>query len=282
MSKLTWVNHPRLRAALSLLANGGRLDPDDAVEILSILRDESAFHIKRLIGKRYYKKFYPTNRYGKPWDLDCPKGIVDHYTAGVAARGTLRWFSAEPRGPGVSNSSAHIVIDHDGTIVIVVNPLTYVAWHAPGVNSTHIGIEHVNAGLLRKHEGKLYYQKRRTYPVERYSRIEEINGECWEPYTTAQIVSNVILKRLFLCIFSTMTRAGFVDHQQVDPNRKRDCGPLWPLDAINSLAFSGIPTGSIAALEEERLSAIDTSCFGSSVEKAIDDVRRGHLLDKMF
>jgi len=250
--------------------NGGKNDPDTAEENLSRLAVEGERLTKELVGKTFYDAYFPSDRHGNHWAGGCPFGIVDHFTAGTRASGTLKWFSSKPRGAGVGNSSAHAVIDRDGAIIIVIDPLMNIAWHAPGANGTHVGIEHVNAGLLRKVGEKYFYQVNRKYPNSRTSELQTIGNKIWEPYYTKQIVSNIILKRwLIEARPDMMKREYFVDHQQVDPQRKIDCGPLWPLDGINDLVFSEEPVRDMKWLEKTYLTEEEVEDFKIQVHKKI-------------
>ncbi len=235
-----WVKDEKTRAAMDYILNGGRMDEKDAANVLSRMWDESPQHIAKAVGQDFYDKYYPTNRGGPVWKDGKPIGVVDHYTTGVNARGVLRWFSSEPRGPDVGTSSAHVVIDREGVIMFVVNPLTHVAWHAPGANNNHIGIENVNAGLLRKAGDRYYRMRAIPYREDRIPMIQTIKEEYWEPYTCTQVVANILLKRLFFAAIPTIKREHLVDHEMVDPTRKRDCGPLWPLQEINDMAITDV------------------------------------------
>lgn len=263
----SWMKTDKLRAAADLTLNGGELSQDDAVHAIEMLRDESAEHITQQVGEEFYAQYYPTDRLGGRWKKGFPVGLVDHYTSGINPRGTLKWFSSRPRGSGVGTSSAHVVLDREGILYVVVDPLKRVAWHAPGANSTSIGIEHVNAGLLlRKTDGKFYYLKTRPYPENRVAQLQEINKEkFWEPYSAAQFVSNVVFKRWFIQAVLTTKEDHFVDHQEVDPERKKDCGPLWPLYELNELAFSMKAFHKMEWLKKEILTEQDITAFKKEV-----------------
>lgn len=265
-----WVQNKNLKAALDYTMNGGKMDPDQAEEKLDLLTIEGEYLTEKIVGTDFYKQYFPSDRHGSHWKTECPYGVVDHFTAGTQAAGTLKWFSSRARGVGASNSSAHAVIDRNGTIIIVIDPLMHVAWHAPGANSTHVGIEHVNAGLLRKDGEAYFWQNTRQYPKERIPELQEIDGKFWEPYYTQQIVSNVILKRwLIEARPEMMEREHFIDHQQVDPNRKIDCGPLWPLDGINDLVFSREPVREMKWLEKDYLTKEDAKDFKIQVHEMV-------------
>lgn len=264
-----WAENNRLRAAADYTLNGGVLDQASAKDAIKELWAESAILIENQVGKEFYANYYPTARHGGRWKVGNPVGVVDHYTAGISPRGTLRWFSNKPRGSGVGNSSAHALISRTGVIYLIVNPLEHIAWHAHKANKTSVGIEHVNAGvLLRKTDGKFYYLGTYMYPESRVGKLQEVkNGEFWEPYSTAQIVSNIVLKRWLIWAMpeKQMKKEMFTDHQRVEPNRKKDCGPLWPLYQINELVFSEKPIRGLNWLEKEFLSLADLSQFVTEI-----------------
>jgi N-acetyl-anhydromuramyl-L-alanine amidase AmpD len=262
----SWTTDPKLKAAADLTMNGGRLLEEDARLVINTLSAESERLIKKYVGEEFYNQYYPSNRHGGNWDDDHPIGLVDHYTAGISARGTLKWFSNRDRGPGVGNSSAHFVMDRNGATMVIVDPLTTLAWHATWANRNHIGIEHVNAGLLSKNDkGELLYMNRHAYPDSRKDLPQEISGNLWEPYTAAQVVANIVLKRWLIQAIPTLTREHFVDHEIIDPERKTDCGPLWPLAELNDLVFSWRPIRPMKWLGVDNLLKQDVDAFKEEV-----------------
>lgn len=262
-----WITNPSLREAAESVLNGGRLLQEDARLVIEQLQEESAAHIKKRVGESFYSDYFPTDRVGPEWKEGQPYGVVDHYTAGIDNVKPIRWFSSRPREPGVGNSSAHYVIDRDGVILQLINPLHRVAWHARSFSYTHIGIEHVNAGLLRKVNGKLRYMNTIPYPEGRVEKVQEIEGENWEPYQVRQIVANIVLKRLLQMAIPALVRPGFIDHEMADPHRKRDCGPLWPMHDINALVFSGEPVRNMLWMDEECLSQVGVYEFHREVQE---------------
>jgi N-acetyl-anhydromuramyl-L-alanine amidase AmpD len=269
MSKLDWfhwIQDPSLRAAADLVLNGGRLPQGDARRVFSDLQEESVLQIKAKVGDSFYDKHFPTDRDGPEWDGDRPIGLIDHYTAGISGRSTLKWFSSRVRGEGISNSSAHYVLDRDGIVLQLINPLERVAWHARGHSYTHVGIEHVNAGLLRKVNGAFRYLNVRKYPKDRVDHVQVIEGEHWEPYKVRQIVTNIVLKRWLIMAKPQLRQEGFIDHEMADPMRKRDCGPLWPLHDINALAFSDKPIRGMMWMDVDYLSTAGVFEFHREVQ----------------
>lgn len=261
----SWIKDDSLRGAANYTLNGGVFGQDGAKEVIRKLWDESTAQIQITIGKGFYEKYYPTDRHGGRWSSGNPVGVVDHYTAGVSARGTLKWFSKMKRESGVGNSSAHAVIERNGVIYLVVDPLKSLAFHARSANRTSVGIEHVNVGYLRrKRTGEFYNTNQLAYPPERVSELQEVDsGLFWEPYTSAQLVANIVLKRwLVLALkIGQMRKDHFVDHQQIDPARKKDCGPLWPLHELNELVFSMKPVQNMRWLSKNVLSQKDIEEF---------------------
>lgn len=234
-----WVSDPMLRQGLENLLAGLRPAKSDAESLVRKLIDEGERHTLRHVGPTFYSKNFPTNRHGASWGAGQPSGWVDHYTADPNVRGTLMWFSNMDRGPKGGNSSAHFVVDKDGSVMTLVNPLTTVAWHATWANPTHIGAENVNTGLLRKSAtGEYIYLDNTPYPAALIPQLQRVGAQMWEPFTTAQVVASLVLKRLMIAARPSLVIEKFVDHQVIDPAHKVDCGPLWPLRELNKLAFS--------------------------------------------
>jgi len=259
-----WIHSSLLRAAHALTLNGGEMGHVSANTALDLLKTESEIHIRELVGDTFYNKYFPTNRAGGSWGAERPFGVVDHYTAGVDPARTLRWFSSREREtPG--SSSAHFVIDRDGVVMMLIDPRDKIAWHARKDSYTHVGIEHVNAGLLGKSSGDFVYQETLYYPRGRADMLQELGSGFWEPYTSKQVVANVILKRLLVQAIPTLDEEHFVDHQVLDPERKKDCGPLWPLANINALVFSWKPVRNLTSLEPAYMTKNAVALFNSEV-----------------
>lgn len=238
MNLFPWLTDEVLHADLVGAIVGHKLNQDSAVKVINQLTKFGNILLQRIIGGAIYTKFFPTDRHGGPWTTGQPVGWVDHYTAAPDAKGSLLWFSNMSRGTDPSTSSAHYVIDRDGSIITVVDPLSTIAWHARAANPTHIGIEHVCTGLLGKSPSGYTYLGNIPYPKTREPDIQIVNGEAWEPFTVQQVLSNLALKRLLIAAIPTLSIEFFTDHQALNPQTKRDCGPLWPLKALNKFAFS--------------------------------------------
>jgi N-acetyl-anhydromuramyl-L-alanine amidase AmpD len=238
MLNIDFIKSPKLKKIYADIIHGTNPNMETALNAISMLKKEGESNLKSWVGTRFYETYFPTNRHGGHWRAGRPTGLVDHYTAGIDGSHTARWFSNRSRKGGAGNSSAHFIMERDGSLVVLVDPLTTIAYHATWANKDHIGIEHVNAGLLNRVEGELFFQETRPYPTNRADQVEKSRGSEWEMYTSAQVISNIVLKRLLIAAIPTLEKDHFVDHEIIDPARKRDCGPLWPMKDINDLVFS--------------------------------------------
>jgi len=238
---LAWIRKRNLKRLTDSILDGQPIDREAARNGLDTLQLESQATIRSRVTTEYYSQYYPTLRKGGAWSAGKPVGVVDHFTGATTAASTLRWFSSEPRKPGEGNSSAHVVIDRDGTIMVVIDPLSKTAFHATVANETHIGIEHVNCGELQQSpSGLVLFMGTYKYPADRLSQIQLVGTGMWEPYTALQLVSNIVLKRLLRYAIPTLERSRFVQHKDVSPIRKTDCGPLWPAPEIDDLVFKNV------------------------------------------
>lgn len=261
-----WIRNRNLRRLADSVVDGQPVNQTAARSGLDILKLESQATIRSLVTPEYYSRYYPTKRTGGAWGPGKPVGVVDHFTGAAAAGSSLRWFSSEPRKPETGNSSAHVVIDRNGTIMIVVDPLSRVAFHATIANQTHVGIEHVNCGELQQTPtGLLLFMGTYKYPAERISQVQVVGGSMWESYTALQLVSNIVLKRLLRYALPTLERSHFVQHKDIDPGRKVDCGPLWPAPEIDNLVFSDVAFRDMSWTQLETLTAQDTTKFKQDV-----------------
>ncbi len=176
-----------------------------------------------------------------------PKIAVIHFTGGGSAMSSANWFADRSRPPA-SGSSAHVVIDRDGSIVQCVG-LDRVAWHAGrsswqgivGLNSHSIGIELANYGNLHAVGGNWCGpgDKKVANPVMAVHRNGNPDGSRnpigWEPYPAAQIAATHELMALLV----TMGVTQAVGHDDIAPVRKSDPGPAFDMTLFRAHAFGG-------------------------------------------
>ena len=162
-----------------------------------------------------------------------PKIVVIHFTAGGSARSSADWF----RNPQNKNSSAHVVIERDGTIIQCVN-LEKVAWHAGrsswhglvGLNQYSIGIELANWGNLRSADGGWVTSsgKRIAEPFLGAHRNGNPDGSTrpigWEPYPEEQVAA---ARHFVEALIAAYGINEIVGHDDIAPVRKSDPGPAF-------------------------------------------------------
>jgi N-acetyl-anhydromuramyl-L-alanine amidase AmpD len=180
-----------------------------------------------------------------------PIGATLHFTAGSDIRRALRWFMQKKHE---AQASANVVVA-DGwpeewielaenldlvkalpAAVVQCVPPDKPAWHATWVNSMCYGIEMVNAGELRLHNGEWAWwpdDYTRTWHAQGAVPKEPVQmyGRAWEPYTVEQVLAVVEVLRQVQKLYGTLTRYMTVGHENVT-RAKIDPGPLFPIHGV--------------------------------------------------
>lgn len=188
-----------------------------------------------------------------------PTGIVCHDTAGSMKKfSSVVWFESE-----ACETSAHIVVERDGTITQLV-AFDTVAYHAgrssykgrEGCNSYMLGIEVVNPGMMvkRGEEAHLIYKVNGPdgtiveKVVERFplSQCQEVHtkehGQGWcLPYTPEQIDAVTAICNALARAYPTIT--DITAHYIISPKRKVDVTPIFPLEQLRQSVF-GLPAAA--------------------------------------
>ena len=192
--------------------------------------------------------FVEAHAYGK--DAITPNIILLHDTAGRLERGSsVGWFkSAE------CNTSAHVVVERDGSITQMV-PFDRRAFHAGkssyngrsianSVNSFSIGIEIVNPGALGA-DGSAWFKAK--FPIDQLKKVKtkEHGDSHWMPYTADQVSAVTELCKALVDAYPEIH--DITTHWFVSPGRKVDPNPLFPVDEVRQAVFA--PRGeAVAAL----------------------------------
>lgn len=165
-----------------------------------------------------------------------PPGIlVIHFTAGGSARSSADWF----RHPGNKDSSAHIVVERDGSAIQCV-ALDRIAWHAgksrwgalSGLNQYSIGIELANWGYLRPSGDGWATStgKPIAAPYLGMHRNGNPDGSRrpigWESYPQEQIEAARGIETALVAAFGI---SEIVGHDDIAPTRKWDPGPAFDM-----------------------------------------------------
>lgn len=173
-----------------------------------------------------------------PEEMEEPKYIIIHYTAGSTAESAIAWL-CNP----VADASAHLVIARDGTITQLV-PFDKPAWHAgrssykelKDLNRCTIGIELDNAGKLTRRGDNWYSWFNKMYPADeviearhRYRNIEA----GWHNYTEEQI--DACREVCFTLKPAYKTLENILGHDDISDYGKVDPGPAFPMDKFQSL-----------------------------------------------
>lgn len=231
------------------------MDFKDAQGIYSSLRIASAAILKAIgcrtephevngKGKTRTCKYKPINGQSRY------RGILYHYTAGVAEIGTMRWGNHPGWGNEVCSWHVTILDRISDTVVgeiwdqqetalrrlfpvptVIMADWRWGTWHGNWTCNTTLGVENRNSGY--SYEAKGGPNKLGKPPVE-------INGRRWEPYTREQMIANINLGRL---------ANGWIDGQ-LDPDwvlshqcvwaSKSDTGLAYPMHDVRSAIFSDL------------------------------------------
>jgi len=174
-----------------------------------------------------------------------PKIVVMHFTGGGSARSSAEWFRS-PKNPG---SSAHVVIDRDGSIIQCV-PFDHVAWHAGksqwrglvGLNQYAIGIEMANWGNLTSAGGgwAAINGARIAQPFMAAHRNGNPDGAHgligWEPYSAEQFQSAIGVVQ---ALVAALGLNEIVGHDDIAPTRKWDPGPAFDMARFRTACLGG-------------------------------------------
>lgn len=167
------------------------------------------------------------------------KYLIVHYTAGQTLDGAVSWFMNP-----AARASAHFVVASDGSIVQMV-PLDRRAWHAgesrwdglKSLNAHSIGIEIVNAGKLHRTSRGWVTWAERVVPEDEVTvatHKHESVATGWHEYTAEQI--DAVLE-LGVALHAAFGFKDVLGHDDIAPDRKKDPGPLFPLDALRGRLF---------------------------------------------
>jgi N-acetylmuramoyl-L-alanine amidase len=172
-----------------------------------------------------------------------PKVLVMHFTYGASGRSSANWFR-DRTNPG---SSAHVVIDRDGSVIQCADFQT-VCWHAGrsrlrdivGLNAHALSIEMANWGYLRQagsgwksHTGVAIANP--VIATHKNGNPQGSPSPCgWEPYPEAQFLNAVAVAQ---ALVSEYGLTEIVGHDDISRGRKWDPGPAFDMLRFRARVF---------------------------------------------
>ncbi len=183
-----------------------------------------------------------TTNQGSKLKAGKPEFIIIHYTAGPNAKSAINWLKNKD-----ASASAHLVIDHDGSITQMVRFDT-IGWHAgvsswkalKGLNKYSIGIEIANWGHLMGQAG--YWRSWTGAPltddrvITAAHRNQPATQRAWEIYDAAQIDATLDAVRALVAHYGIESN-NLLGHDDISPTRKTDPGPAWDMDRFRAKVF---------------------------------------------
>lgn len=164
--------------------------------------------------------------------------IIVHTTAGWTKAGAIRTLKRK-------HLSYHYLIDYDGSVEQLVDPVKYVAFHAGGVNDFSIGVSLVNVAYETNKVREKPIENN-TAPWEKRIWYHPKNGrktnKKWQPFTPEQISSWTVLMKRLVTNFK-IKKENIQMHAAVSKKVKMDPGPMLPWDETLDLLYQDNGSG---------------------------------------
>ncbi len=210
-----------------------------------------------------------------------PKIVVIHFTGGGSARSSAEWF----RSPQNAGSSAHVVIDRDGSVIQCVS-FDKIAWHAGksrwgalvGLNQYSYGVELANWGDLKSSgsEWSSHTGLRISDPFIATHRNGNPDGSPgpigWEPYPEAQLSTATALMQLLVEGFGVKEVVG---HDDIAPTRKWDPGPAFDMLRFRTRVFGDRRDNSDNLIEVRAVEGLNLRAGPGMQFAAIESLANG-------
>ncbi len=180
-----------------------------------------------------------------------PTVIVTHYTTGWSGKGSRDWLLGAAGGTSNRITSAHVVIDHDGTAWQIA-PFNRRAHHAGpskygtlrDLNSHAIGLEFANPGWMKPLGGNRWVDdngvvktadqlnSRGGFTEAPHPRVgSQIYG--WPLFSERQLATG---REIVLALIRKYAIKAIVTHEEIDTRGwKTDPGPAFPQQSFVDL-----------------------------------------------
>ena len=180
-----------------------------------------------------------------------PRFIVTHYTANWSGSGARDWLLGAAGGTTNTGSSAHVVIDRDGTAWQIAR-FNRRAWHAgpskygnlKNLNSHSVGLEFVNPGYMKSDGNGGWFDwagnalsdqaldDRGGYILAPH-QIVGSDTYAWPVYTQAQLDTG---RAIIQALIDKYDIDDIITHEEIDTrNWKTDPGPAFPQQAFKDM-----------------------------------------------
>lgn len=188
-----------------------------------------------------------------------PTLVVTHYTTGWNGKGSRDWLLGAAGGTSNRATSAHVVIDHDGTAWQIA-PFNRRAWHAgpskygtlTGLNSHSIGLEFANPGWLRPVGNGRWADGNGV--VKTADQLNDYGGfiearhprvgsqtYAWPLFSEKQLATG---REIVLALIAKYPIQAIVTHEEIDTRGwKTDPGPAFPQQSFVELLGEGQKEG---------------------------------------
>lgn len=204
------------------------------------------------------------------WKDGHPRGVTQHFTAGVGWKGTVKWLNDGGHRNSVSCqmlildrmlpdfqeiASGYPELKDLQVTTLLLSSGIVPCWHAGWVNKFNFGIENRNVGNLKYDDGRWFWWSKNwgaEYPVQKTGKMpSELKGKWWEPYTYGQLCDNILVCQMLYCLYPNMDARWFLPHSATS-GRKSDAGPLFPHNPIRTAVFNQTPVSELGWLHNFR------------------------------
>ena len=174
-----------------------------------------------------------------------PKYIIMHFTTGTKMESTINHFK-DPN----SGVSTHLLIGRDGRVVQFL-PFDRIAHHSgfswweqqSNLNSSSIGIELDNAGLLRRKDGRWQRHKiiipdkevKQTVHWKQFIPNDPSRFPGWQKFPKVQLAVALHIVQALVKRYPSIKE--ILGHDDVNLRNRYDPGPLFPMERFRKKLF---------------------------------------------